>query len=524
MPSKKDKKDKKGNTTPKISKKDKKGKKEKGKKAKKGKKGKKGSTFSAGIGKGVKSKDNSKLARESRNTSSRKNSKNNRSSKVRKSRGIGDAKGVIDIFIQGHGSSPSDETVENPGHLAHVLPEQRSKSVRESLGPSWNPGTPSKIPDIHPSTQPSGVPYWSKIRGMNESHIKSDTTQYESHFFNSATPMTDGYNGLGMIETANLMETVANLNKNGETTESSNHISKALNLTTTDDFKKKARPYSSSKENILIFLHESDISPGSMLSGHWPGIYNMALKPDTMNLQVISQTQACNITESVLNELAKKDYNYRGWKRCSNIIDRGWEFKDGSPLVVPLVRIEEALIALHNPNRINFYAHICQSRQDDLHYDTHEGAVRVPGRPTSRGILDSSEMDVKYLADSVQSMSLGEFRKPPIRLSPKEMTETHKRENDQTIYNQSLKKLRATSEKALDRLGGKTENQRKGSQILSTIEDRDESDESDESAPVRMEQPSGGGKKRNKKRRKKTRKRISRRKTRKRRKTKRKDA
>ncbi len=173
--------------------------------------------------------------------------------------------------------------------------------------------------------------------------------------------------------------------------------------------------------------------------------------------------------------------------------------------------------------RINIFAHIWQSRQDDLHYDTHEGAVRGPGRPMSRGVLDSSEMDVKYLADSVQSMSIEGVRKPPIRLSPKEMTETHKRENDQTIYNQSLKKLRATSEKTLDRLGGKTEKQRKSSQILSTIEDRDESDVSDESAPVRMEQPSGGGKKMNKKRRKKTRKRISRRKTRKRRKTKRKD-
>jgi hypothetical protein len=510
----------------------KKNKDKKDKKDKKSKKEKKNVLGRAGMRKGVKSSDMTKLSRESRSKTSKSNSKHAREGKVRKGRGI--IPTVLDIFIQGHGGSPNDADSDGYGHMAYVKPGDRNKTVRESLGQGWSPGTSTGIPDIHPENNPNAVPWWTTIRGMGESHIKSDTKDYESHFFNSATPMTNGYNGIGMTESANLMNTVSDLNHKGETTESGNHISKALNLSTTDTFKSQSRPYSSSKENIMVFLYEWDITPGTMLAGHWPGLYNMEFKPPTDDLEAIYHADKCQITEEVLNILQKKDEHYRGWTRCDNVSDRGWKFKDNSPMVVPLVRIEEALISLYGPSRINLYAHICQSRQDDLHYDTYQSTVPEAGRPLSfdqkrslsRGVLDSSEVDVKYLADAVHAVSLGEFSHPPDRLSSKEMTETHRRENDQTIYNQSLKKLKSTSEVGEKKFGTRKMKSNPfaetDSSELYTIPDGDDDgdddddDDDDDDKPMRMEPASGGGKKRKKsRRRKRSRKRTIRKKSKK---------
>ena len=244
------------------------------------------------------------------------------------------------------------------------------------------------------------------------------------------------------------------------------------------------KPYGASKRNVLCFFYEPDSSqsdpdpttghPGSsdIQIHNWPGIYNVQFKPKLIQKQsqvieasmlgdkdkfrgTLARDMAldpkCNVTADVLNKLAEDDPAYMAWSDNTPTPGaRGYVFPTGNQMVVPLIRIEEALVALHpHVKRINFYSHLCLGRWD---------GEKVVGN------TDSLDNDINYNI----SEALGAVSTDERRVFPTFTTSADKTQQDKIhIRQEELSRFQADKDK-------------QGSMIPDTIAEIDGSGEDDD--------------------------------------------
>ena len=301
---------------------------------------------------------------------------------------------VLDIVIMGHGLAPNDESSIEQGHLS---------------GPGHLPG-------------------WASIRGMNSAHL-TDTTDksWETDWYNSAIPGSNARPADIDLTTGTdgeiLTETVSDLRNKGQTMGTTIEIAEGINSGMKDSFHlMNTKPYGASKTNVLCFLYEPDSaktdpdpdtghlgSSGGQVD-NWAGIYNVQFKPSSGTsrgdlIARMAQDPQCNVTSDILNKLAEDDMEYRGWhEQQVKPGGRGYVFAYGEQMAVPLIRIEEALVALHpHVKRINFYSHLCLGR-----WDGEKVLVSAPGG-VGFGNLDPSRNDISYnVSEAFGRMSTGD--------------------------------------------------------------------------------------------------------------------
>ena len=361
----------------------------------------------------------------SRNATKRRGDKNqsHRSDVVRASNSNPD---VLDIVIMGHGLSPNNESSTGPGHL----------SV-------------------------SGVlPGWANIRGMNSAHLTDTTDEsWETDWYNCAIPGHNAYGVTGgdtVTDGEILTEAVSDLRKKGLTQGTTVEIAEGINSGMKDSFHAlNTKPYGASKSNVLCFLYEPDSEysapdpetghPGSSDIQHhnWAGIYNVQFKPSSANsrgalIHSMAQDPKCNVTADVLNKLSEDDPAYMGWHdNHTKPGGRGYVFPSGDAMTIPLIRIEEALVALHpHVKRINFYSHLCLGRWDG------EKVLGVSEGGVGFGNTDRLKNDINYnISESLAAMSTDEKR-----IFPKGSTAVTGEEDKIHIRQDELSRFQADKE------------------------------------------------------------------------------